>query len=254
MKTTVQNRIIYRGPSMIDGSPIVCIVTGLSGASSNGKTGDMLQTWILSDNGQSPIEASRSGQDSSVCGTCMHRGTAAPEKATGWANGRTCYVALNQAPTAVYSAYKRGSYATATLEETSELGRDRMVRLGSYGDPAALPPAVFRSLISSARGHTGYTHGRGTDIDYENLMVSADNKKQAQGYHLNNKRTFRVIPVSIWADKGKASMLKNEVLCPASKEAGQRTTCESCKLCSGSGIKAKSIAIVAHGTSRNGVK
>jgi hypothetical protein len=254
MKTITQNRIIYRGPSMIDGSPIVCIVTGLSSSSSNSKTGAMLQTWILSDNGQTPIEASRSGQDNSVCGTCVHRGISAPSKTTGWADGRTCYVALNQAPTAVYGAYKRGSYAMATLEQTAELGRDRMVRLGSYGDPAALPPAIFRALISKAKGHTGYTHGRGEGIDYDNLMVSADNKRQAQGYHLNNKRTFRVIPVSVWTDKGKASLLKTEVLCPASKEAGQKATCETCRLCSGSSIRAKSIAIVAHGTSRNGVK
>jgi hypothetical protein len=254
MKTTVQNRIIYRGPSMIDGSPIVCIVTGLSSGSVNGKTGAMLQTWILSDNGQSPIEASRSGQDVSVCGTCVHRGTAAPSKTTGWANGRTCYVALQKAPTQVYRAYKRGSYTMSTIEETSELGRDRMVRLGSYGDPAALPHAIFRSLISRSTGHTGYSHGRGASVDYENLMVSADTKKQAQGYHLNNKRTFRVIPVKQWQDKGKASLLKTEVLCPASKEAGQRATCETCRLCIGSSIRAKSIAIVAHGASRNGVK
>ena len=43
-------------------------------------------------------------------------------------------------------------------------------------------------------------------------------------------------------------MIKDkEILCPASKEAGYRTTCDSCKLCSGSNISAKSIAIVAHG-------
>ena len=39
----------------------------------------------------------------------------------------------------------------------------------------------------------------------------------------------------------------NEILCPASKEAGQRTTCDSCKLCGGLATKTKkSSAIVWH--------
>ena len=36
--------------------------------------------------------------------------------------------------------------------------------------------------------------------------------------------------------------------CPASAEAGQRTTCEHCKLCAGASIAARNIAIVVHGT------
>lgn len=55
-------------------------------------------------------------------------------------------------------------------------------------------------------------------------------------------RTFRVIP-------DKSAIVKGaEILCPASKEAGYRTTCNSCGLCGGNTVKAKSIAIVAHGT------
>jgi hypothetical protein len=55
-------------------------------------------------------------------------------------------------------------------------------------------------------------------------------------------RTFRVI------DSVSSIVKDKEILCPASKEAGYRTTCDSCKLCSGSNISAKSIAIVAHGS------
>lgn len=43
--------IIYRGPSMIDGTPIVVIALW---STANAKTGGMLQTYILADNGQSP--------------------------------------------------------------------------------------------------------------------------------------------------------------------------------------------------------
>jgi hypothetical protein len=52
--------VIYRGPSILDGSPIVVIATGLGSGSSNRKTGALVQTWILRDD-VSPIERSRAG-------------------------------------------------------------------------------------------------------------------------------------------------------------------------------------------------
>jgi hypothetical protein len=48
--------VIYRGPSILDGSPIVVIATGLGSGSSNRKTGALVQTWILRDD-VSPIES-----------------------------------------------------------------------------------------------------------------------------------------------------------------------------------------------------
>jgi len=262
-----QNSIIYRGPSLIDGSPIVVILTGLTGGSSNAKTGSMLQSFILADNGQSPIEASRTGGDYSICGNCPHRGTVDPTKLTGWSVGRSCYVLLHQAPTAVYNAYNRGSYPMAGRDDLRALGRGRMIRVGSYGDPAAVPASVWRELLSEAKGHTAYTHQsgmKGANVDYNRFMVSADSKRQAQGLQLNGKRTFRVIPVATWNEQGKGALLKSEVLCPASAEANRPdVTCVSCGLCNGSSmvrsngetrmVQRKSIAIVAHGSSRMSV-
>lgn len=262
-----QNSIIYRGPSLIDGSPIVVILTGLTGGSSNAKTGSMAQSWILADNGQSPIEASRTGNDYSVCGNCPHRGTVDNAKLTGWSVGRSCYVSLHQAPTAVYNAYKRRAYPLVDREGLRALGAGRAIRVGSYGDPAAVPAIVWRELLAEASGHTAYTHQSGVknaEVDYGLFMVSADSKRQAQGLHLNGKRTFRVIPVHEWQDKGRSSLLKSEVLCPASTEANRPdVTCVSCGLCNGSSmvkgngekrtVQRKSIAIVAHGSSRMSV-
>jgi hypothetical protein len=76
---------------------------------------------------------------------------------------------------------------------------------------------------------------------------SADTPDQALEAHNKGLRTFRVIPISQWQAKGKESLLPNEVLCPACKEAGARVTCSHCLLCSGQYTKAKSIAIPAHG-------
>ena len=66
------------------------------------------------------------------------------------------------------------------------------------------------------------------------------------------ERTFRVISSLDKIIKGK------EILCPASEEAkaasGKTVTCSACKLCGGNSIKAKSVAIVAHGTAKQTTK
>jgi hypothetical protein len=107
--------------------------------------------------------------------------------------------------------------------------------------------------LSEAAGHTGYTHQHDKAPDYSRMMHSADTAAEALQAHRANRRTFRVIPLQQWKDNGTKALLNTEILCPASKEAGQRVTCDQCKLCSGSAITAKSIAIVAHGTAKNGV-
>jgi hypothetical protein len=63
---------LWRGPSRLDGAPIVAIATGLAEPSSNPKTGPMVQTWILRAD-SSPQEAQRTGADASVCGDCPLR-------------------------------------------------------------------------------------------------------------------------------------------------------------------------------------
>ena len=55
--------IIYKGPSLIDHRPIVVIATY---SDRNTKTGGMVQTYILADNGKSPIENNRTGGDFSI--------------------------------------------------------------------------------------------------------------------------------------------------------------------------------------------
>jgi hypothetical protein len=245
-----KSSVIYSGPSLIDGKPIVCIAIIGSG---NIKTGNMVQTYIIRSD-ISPMDASKSGEDYSICGDCIHRGTPTDNPDKKQALNRSCYVTIYQGPTVVYKGYKRGIYPIASADDTRTIGKGRMVRLGSYGDPSAVPKSVWDELLSESVGHTGYSHqskNPKVSVDYNRVMVSADSKASAQGYHLNGKRTFRVIPVKVWENQGKASMLQSEILCPASNEAGNKVTCIDCKLCVGSSIKAKSIAIVSHGAGRN---
>jgi len=243
--------IIYKGPSKIDGSPIVCIaIVDSTNAKTGGKGGQMIQTYILQDNGFSPMENSRKGLDYSICGDCKHRGTPDPDKASGVAKGRSCYVTLHHGPLQVWKAYTRGAYPDLTTRQGRVfLASGMNVRLGTYGDPLAVPGNVWRDLLAGAKGSTGYTHASGIlpGSNISRVMISADTPEQAKQAHNRGHRTFRVIPVKVWNEQGKVSLLQNEILCPASKEAGYKTTCNDCLLCSGQEIKAKSIAIPAHG-------
>lgn len=241
-------RIIYSGPSKIDGSPIVAVY--LQG-SANSKTGAMSQVYILQAD-IDPITANRTGKDFGICGDCPHRGKANPGKVSGLAVGRSCYVNLGQGPNQIYKAFKAGKYQPASLDDLPSIGAGQVVRLGAYGDPLAIPSHIWRALLSKTKGHTSYTHASGLlpESTVSHSMISADTPEQATQAHNKGLRTFRVIPLQQWQDKGTNSLLKNEILCPASKEAGAKITCSDCLLCSGQGTKAKSIAIPAHGSGK----
>ena len=228
--------IIYRGPSQIDGLPIVAIATY---SDRNTKTGKVLQTYIIRSD-ISPLDASKSGQDFSICGDCKFRGETTSDPKRKQAKNRTCYVNLGQGPTIVYKSFIRGVYPMAS-DHTSivELGKNRVVRLGSYGDPAAVPSHIWDELLSECVSHLAYSHQSGFRPDI--TMQSADTLEQAQAHWAKRARTFRVIDSLDDIDP------INEILCPASKEAGRRVQCVKCQLCSGlTSNSKKSIAIVEH--------
>lgn len=248
-----KSSIIYNGPSLIDGKPII-VVAIIS--SHNAKTGNMIQTHILRAD-INPLEASKTGADASICGDCIHRGQSTVDPLKKTAVNRSCYVNIGQGPNQVYKAYIKGNYPTLTNpEQIQAIGHNRAVRLGTYGDPAAVPANIWNALLKSARTHTGYTHQHNANKpeDYNRLMYSADSVEDAKQAHAKGYRTFRVIPVKEWKEKTTGSLLKNEILCPASKENDKGLSCIECKLCTGSNTKAKSIAIVSHGIGANKFK
>lgn len=217
--------ILYQGPSALDGAPIVCIATGF-GASRNPKTGAMIQTWIMRADIE-PHQAVKTGADSSVCGDCPLR----PQNASG---KRRCYVKTWQAPLSVYRTFKRGVYQAADFDAFD----GRRVRIGSYGDPAAVPVRIWRQIISRADKWTGYTHQwRKRKLAF--LMASCDSELDLEQAQARGYRTFRTL-------QPDEKLALGEISCPASKEAGHRTTCEKCGLCAGAGIRAKNIAIALH--------
>jgi hypothetical protein len=240
----MKNGIIYRGPSLIDGAPIVVVAIA---SDRNKKTGNMLHTYILRAD-IDPRDASKSGADRSICGDCPMRGAATDNPDAKQAAGRGCYVLLGQGPLIVWRALSAGLYPNATsADDVAAIGAGRMVRIGTYGDGAAVPAYVWRALLSRAIGHTGYSHQaktRGAAFDQSIFMVSCETEKQARSAWRKGARTFRVI------DRIDALVKGSEILCPASKEAGRRVQCADCGLCAGNTVRAKSIAIVAHGAGK----
>jgi len=221
-KPKYKGYIMYQGPSALTGTDIVVIATVKT---SNIKTGDMIQVWIL-DALTNPVEAIKLGLDVSVCGQCPHR-------------NNTCYVNVGQAPNAVYKAFKRGLYPVFNLVEHASAFAGRMVRLGAYGDPAAAPFDVMSTLALLGKGHTGYTHQathKGFDKRFLSLcMVSADTPKQAAKWQAQGAKTFRV------ALEGDG-LAEGEIECLADSEGIQ---CIDCGLCDG---KQQNIAITVHGS------
>lgn len=213
--------ILYEGPSVLDGKPIVVIATTKS---ENRKTGDMTQTWILRSR-IDPVRALMSGGDRSICGDCPHR--------TG--EVRTCYVNVGQAPFAVYHAYKRGSYPKGRLPT------HKPVRLGAYGDPVAVPFDVWKDVKNAPRW-TGYTHQwrRPEAEPFRDLiMASCESPAEAAEAARMGWRTFLVRSV------GDLEQLEGMIQCPS--ERGVQ--CAACGLCAGrEHPNAPSIWIEAHGT------
>jgi len=231
--------IVYRGPSMLDGAPIIVVATGFAAGSANAKTGaGLIQTWILRDD-VSPLEAVNTGADASICGDCVHRGAVVDGKNVG----RSCYVTVFQAPNNVWKTARRGAYASVPIDGLAALFEGRKIRFGAYGDPAAVPLSVLSAMSSRAAGWTGYTHQWRRFPELAPFcMASCDSLSERAGARALGFRVFRVS-----TSPGASDRL--EVICPASAEAGHKTTCDACMACGGTSARARAdIVIAAHGS------
>ena len=220
--------VIHRGLSPIDGQPIVAILTL---ESSNRKTGNMAQVWILRSD-VNPVEAINSGADISICGGCGHR-----KQADG---SRSCYVNVGQAPNSVFKTFKAGGYIN--FPSNDQLRRNlkgRKIRWGAYGDPAMLPVELVLWINHYAVSHTGYTHQWRREFASSFIGVfqaSCDGfadylDATAEGWH-----TFTVV--------GKHAQPTYAKQCPATVENSQ-AQCLTCSLCDGAKTN---IFVHAHGS------
>ena len=230
--------ILWEGRSRINGAPVVAIATGFGAIKSkNIKTGDMVQTWVLYAD-MAPGPAARAGLDEAVCGSCPLR----PVGGTG-----ACYVNM-WAPSRVWQAWKDGRYSRITARERREIIESRHVRFGSYGDPVAVNPRVWRALVPGERGRvTGYTHQwrlASAQAYRDFLMASVETTAERRQAQALGWRVFQVIPLN-------ERMPEGLTWCPSDKlNPKGPVECKNCGLCSGTeGFGKSSIGIYAHGAS-----
>lgn len=212
------------------------IVVNFQFETSNSKTGDLIQNnlipfeWINSEAKISTLS------DKTVCFDCKH----------SKAEDATCYVRKGNSEMGLSSKVR--SLRKIGLDNIPELSPEleadlldaidgRGVRFGSYGEPILLGHELVDKISKRAKFWTGYTHQWHKNPwakDY--FMASVETTLVDKAAKNMGWRTFFV----------GDSVGSENVTCPASKEAGNKATCETCKLCMGTQSKAKSVKILKH--------
>jgi hypothetical protein len=225
------NGLVLHQGAGFDGQDVVVVATGFTTPSTNPKTGEMLQVWVLPATWP-PGEAVRLGRDGTTCGDCK------------FAGGKGCYVRAAHSPSQVWEAWRNGSYHRWDGNLAAFGGKD--VRWGAYGEPVLIPLWIVASVSAVARGTTGYTHAWRGNPDYrEFLMASVDSPREREEALRLGWRTYRV--------RGEGTpLLQGEFSCPSSTEEGHRLSCVECMACDGAGRNPHraSPSIFVHGSKR----
>lgn len=227
---------IYQSTNLLGQSVAVQFQYG----SNNSKTGNgvhifiMPMRWVME--GKSAMN-----DDSASCMDCIHGKNA----------NRTCYVrkgmsemGLKSKVASLHKHYMNGTLDIQPIESaTAELPKIRgnYVRFGAYGEPIVLGESLTKAICDASATWTGYTHQwRQPSYQWakDYFMASADNERLGEIAQGLGWRTFRVRMAN--------DVVGKEVICPASKEGGRKVTCNTCGLCKGATIKAKSIVIIKH--------
>jgi len=260
---TPSGLVAWSGVSLLDGRTLIdVILTGLKGLSGNQKTGKTIQAWIIRHD-KDPRDAVAEGTELGICGDCKHRPRCEDCDRTGpYFHGarcedcggrmvRACYVKVFHGPTTAYKVRhglkgpwaRNPWYPMATPADLEQIrAKGAVIRFGAYGDPAAVPARVWETLSGACPRWLGYTHAwRTCDPALRAYcMASVDSPAEYAEAVAAGWRTFRV--------RGKDQpLIKGEIACPASAEAGKVAVCADCSLCMGTSRKAKQIAIIAHG-------
>lgn len=219
--------VVWEGPSRFDGKSPVVVYLQLD--SDNKKIGRMAQAWILRAD-MPPHEAVRRKLDRAICGECPRTG------------GRGCYVVTNR----LVKLWNTIPFCERVEPEVAARRIAGMrLRIGAYGDPAAVPASVWKALTRFTLGHTSYTHSPGKSPTLRGMsMASAESPEHARELQAQGWKTYRI---RRWTPENVPEpLLPGEIECPADEHSsrGKRTSCAECLLC-GSRQK-KNVAIVEH--------
>ena len=220
-------QIIWTGISQIDGvTPIMAIASKASDdESGNRKTGDMIQISIAEIN-RHPVNAFQ--VDSAVCpASCVHRGDLDGD----------CYVDWGKSPRSAWAAANRRlarGVAPMTSEERVNAFQGAIVRLGSSGDPCAVPVVVWEQVLTGTAGHSGYT------ADWEKLSLSgvADRWKNIVMASCGSVNATKVATAYGWRVFAASASAADDMAfadigvkaCPSDTV---NLTCDRCRQCDG---------------------
>jgi hypothetical protein len=232
--------VLYEGPSALDGSPIVAIVTCLVSPSTNDKTGPMSQLIIMRSD-VSPTDAATSGEDKSVCGDCPARKTK-----KNW-----CYVAVGRPITTVWRAYKRGVYPAGSTDDL--ISSRWSFRHGTYGNPSALPfkvnEGIFTALANAGKKWTAYEHEWKTCDQRLSRYSMASCETLAAAKEAISKG-WRPYLACLPDEIEQASKELGLVRCPYRRHDASTPQCNDCNMCGGNSSKARpGIVSPVHGSS-----
>jgi hypothetical protein len=239
--------LVWEGPSPIDGAPIASVVTGLRYPSENPKTGPMAQQLVLRTD-VPPDQAVKTGLDKSVCGDCELRQFSVKSLALekGLKEGEKppmCYVTTHRSVLQVFLGIKRGIYPQLSPKNFADVLGGKRLRLGSYGNVSVIPRQITEVLIRAVDAHTLYEHDWGKPAHQwlkQWAMASVSSPSRRDYAKDLGWRTFRV-------KKPEEPVLRGELVCPASEEAGHKTDCYHCGLCAGLSVRGRDIVINDHG-------
>jgi hypothetical protein len=157
--------------------------------------------------------------------------------------GGACYVNVGQGPRAVFKALQNGNYPQ-DIEAASVAVSGKNVRLGAYGDPAAIPFDAWAKRLENVNNVTGYTHQWRNLSNRELMRFCMASCDSAQDYKEATALGFRSFRV-----RGEnEATLNGEFVCPASAENNKALTCSQCMACNGGlDTRKASPVIIAHG-------
>lgn len=234
--------ILYRGPSVIDGRPIVvAFYTGTK----NRKVGAAPSVAILPD---VPTYREAFKAAPSVCGGCPFLGAMHP---TGQKrNQGGCYAWALAMPIAsqlkaiAAGRYVEGPAAWTLTQAHLQAHAPRIIRVGTVGDSAAVPRWVWDRLRAACPDGTtpqNYTHQwRRPDAQHLQTwtMASVESAADAAKAHAMGWRTFRA------RLEDGPTIPDAETVCTYEAE---KLTCSACRACDGQSA-APSVVATVHGT------
>lgn len=123
-------------------------------------------------------------------------------------------------------------------QQILKICKNTYVRFGTYGEPSLHPYELISDIVKIADNWTGYTHQWRKKVDLSPFFMASTHTDVE-----DKEAKFVWFRSFIATDEA----IKGAVNCPASKEAGYKSTCSKCGLCSGTeGKGSKSIYIFNH--------